>query len=409
MKKSLNPKIIILAAIILITAFFVFFIITQKETKYSIDQNIQKASDYLMAQIKPDGSFVYRVHMDPKQKLKRKYNILRHMGALYSLNMMERYKPGSIHKSKIKKSIKYILDQSLRPAGKDMLGVWSSSKLSGTPFMQDQVKLGAIGLTLVTLCDSFEFIKDIVTLEQLKKLGDFAIYMQKEDGGFYSKYFKTTGREDKWTSLYYPGEAAFGLVELYKLTNEKKYLNAAIKAIVFLYNERKDLPDAKIPADHWALIASDKILATAKDINPEVKTKILKHAESVVRSILVGQINTHDIEAVKGGFTDWGRPTPTSTRIEGLTAIYPHLTTKMLKELTWNSIEKAIVFTRNAQIVSGKYAGAWPRSILKLNSKKKTKKIKNFNRRAREIRIDYVQHALSALISYQTIKRTYKL
>ena len=118
----------------------------------------------------------------------------------------------------------------------------------------------------------------------------------------------------------------------------------------------------------------------------------------------MGQINTHDIEVVKGGFTDWGRPTPISTRIEGLTAIYPHLTTKMLQELTWNSIERAVVFTRNAQIVSGKYAGAWPRSILKLKSKKKSKKIKNFNRRAREIRIDYVQHALSALISYQTTK-----
>ena len=43
---------------------------------------------------------------------------------------------------------------------------------------------------------------------------------------------------------------------------------------MFLYNERKNLPDAKIPADHWALIASDKILTTVKDINPKVKTKI---------------------------------------------------------------------------------------------------------------------------------------
>lgn len=47
-----------------------------------------------------------------------------------------------------------------------------------------------------------------------------------------------------------------------------------------------------------------------------------------------------------------------------------------------------------AQLTEGRYAGGIPRAVGRFGNDRK------FNRRHREIRIDYVQHALSAMIQY---------
>ncbi len=52
-------------------------------------------------------------------------------------------------------------------------------------------------------------------------------------------------------------------------------------------------------------------------------------------------------------------------------------------------------FLLRAQITKGKYSGGIPRAVGRLSSNKA------FNRRIREIRIDYVQHALSAMVQYE--------
>ena len=52
-------------------------------------------------------------------------------------------------------------------------------------------------------------------VEFLRRLGNFLLFMQNKDGGFYSKFIpEKGGRDDSWTSLYYPGEAALGLIML---------------------------------------------------------------------------------------------------------------------------------------------------------------------------------------------------
>lgn len=56
----------------------------------------------------------------------------------------------------------------------------------------------------------------------------------------------------------------------------------------------------------------------------------------------------------------------------------------------------------NAQIKEGKYSGAIPRAVEPLKKGRKSF-VKRFNRRVTEIRVDYVQHALSAMIKYVQI------
>ena len=62
-------------------------------------------------------------------------------------------------------------------------------------------------------------------------------------------------------------------------------------------------------------------------------------------------------------------------------------------------INDGLLFLLRAQLRSGQYAGGIPRAIKEL-SEKHPQFNNSFNRRVTEIRIDYVQHALSAMILY---------
>ncbi len=398
MKKVKNTLLLIT----LLTCFFAGCstntqsLVAEQDNKPNYEQSISQAGEYLQSQIQASGQFIYRVHMNPNQKLQRKYNILRHMGTLYALKMLDNYRPGSVDNAKMKQSITYMLEQALAPVEGTMLGMWSSEEIVGTKGMKRQIKLGAIGLTLVTLCQNYDLIKDEYPLESLEKLGDFALFMQKENGGFYSKYYEKEGFDRRWNSLYYPGEMAFGFVELFNLTGKQKYMDGAVNAMLYLYNERKDKPATKIEADHWALIATDKIFAYSPDLDSEIRAKLLAHGKQVVEKILSDRVIDHPVSELNGSFNADGRPTPTSTRVEGLVAIYPHIDDAALKAITYQAIVDASAFLLNAQISTGKYAGAWPRAIIKLEEE--SRRALKHNRRAEEIRIDYVQHALSALI-----------
>ncbi len=55
-------------------------------------------------------------------------------------------------------------------------------------------------------------------------------------------------------------------------------------------------------------------------------------------------------------------------------------------------------FLLRAQISEGEFAGAIPRAIGKIG--RNISYADEFNRRVTEVRIDYVQHALSAMIQY---------
>jgi len=66
------------------------------------------------------------------------------------------------------------------------------------------------------------------------------------------------------------------------------------------------------------------------------------------------------------------------------------------------AIDEGIQFLLRSQIRSGKYAGGIPRAIQVL-PEDHPQFTESFNHRATEVRIDYVQHALSAMLQYERI------
>ena len=370
-----------------------------------LETTIQRSANYLSNACEVDGKFIYRVNLNPRVEVIPRYNILRHAGTIYALAMAFDQYPDEITKAAMIRAGRFLRNQSIRPlpGRTDLLAVWTNPHLSlrSEPV---QAKLGGTGLGLVALL-SIEKIKPGETsIADLRKLGNFLRYMQKSDGSFYSKYIPDEGgRSKRWKSLYYPGEAALGLLMLYERDPSVVWLDAAADAVAHLARLRAN--QTEVEADHWALLATAKLLPIyERSKQPLPVEDIRNHAVQICRSILrqAEQLSTNS--STYGCFTGDGRTTPTATRLEGLLAALTFLPPKNedLRHRITENVKKGIFFLLSAQVANGEHAGAIPRAVHPLphNHPGFTR---SFNRRVTEVRIDYVQHALSAMIQYQRI------
>lgn len=362
---------------------------------------IDSAAAYLATQVNEDGSFIYRVNMNPNVKLEERYNILRHAGTIYSLTMYQsRYANPKVMEA-IERSIHYLRTKAIAPLDKEgkVRAVWSipSVNKTGAPL---QAKLGGNGLGLVALLSYDKLRPDQIPLEELRSLGRFIVYMQKENGDFYSKFIPSEGgRNDEWVSLFYPGEAALGLVMLYEKDPDPLWLNAAAKAINYLAETRKN--EDVVPEDHWALLATERLMRLQVKL-PVSRNLLLHHSKQIITIMLSAQIYAPSLAEIHGGFTTDGRTTPAATRLEGLLASHEFLPQALpIHAYVAAAAPLGIEFLLNAQVQEGAFRGAYPRSTRMLAGT--SPEAAAANARATEVRIDYVQHALSALIQYQDI------
>jgi hypothetical protein len=191
-----------------------------------------------------------------------------------------------------------------------------------------------------------------------------------------------------WQSLYYPGEAALGFVALYEADHSREWLMAAGKALAYLSRSRAGL--STVPADHWALIATAKLLPYCGDGKCGVSREELKrHAIQVCQSILRDQFKGSSAVGLDGAFDSLGRTTPAATRLEGLLAALEFLPKGELLERIESASRRGVSFLLRAQVTVGSEMGGLQGAILT--------KDRGFS----EIRIDYVQHALCTFLRYK--------
>lgn len=402
---SLRRKRLLMVVLALFLSVFLVTCSAVSSREKQVKEAVDMAADYLMDTVQDDGMFVYRVNMNPEVNVSEKYNMLRHAGTIYSMASYYQREPNEELLSAIEKAGAYLRDESIAPIedGEGVLAVWSYNDVnrSGSP---DQVKLGGTGLGLVALMSIEQIEPGFTPLEDLQALGRSIIFMQKEDGSFYSKYVPSQGGlQDEWTSLYYPGEAALGLMMLYENDPSEEWLNAASKVLEYLAISRQG--QVNVPADHWALLATAKLLSLDNvDELPVSRDLLIEHAIQITKVILDDQVLEADDPMYVGGFTWDGRTTPTATRLEGLQAVLTFLPVDEveLRGQIESAVETGIDFLLASQVMAdefdGQFEGAIPRAIDFVSDE--AYEADDFNRRATEVRIDYVQHALSAMIQY---------
>jgi hypothetical protein len=188
---------------------------------------------------------------------------------------------------------------------------------------------------------------------------------------------------------------------LYEIDPDLRWLEAAARGIGYLAHTRKLTED--VPADHWALIATDKLLPKLDILRkPYVeRQELIDHARQILEVMLSQQKTTLEDPDVIGSFLEDARTTPTATRLEGMLAALRFLPNDLtdLRSRLERACELGIAFLMRNQIHEGPLKGGMPRAARYLSEIEKNDK---FNARVGEVRIDYVQHALSAMMDYQT-------
>ena len=201
--------------------------------------------------------------------------------------------------------------------------------------------------------------------KELRKLGAFIESLQSKDTGELTcKYKWGIGPYDKYFSLYQPGEAALGMVTLAELelaiedqeqhkmvtstdlelehqqykqhftrTKEsysQRWIQVASNALLYLERFRRDLNLQDIEPDHWALLATAKLLPILDRLRNEKSLEsherkqvdleyslIYSHGVKVAHSIVANH-TTKGLKNHNGCFTFDERTHPTSMRLEGL-------------------------------------------------------------------------------------------
>ncbi|MBN2717589.1 MAG: hypothetical protein JXX14_17185 [Deltaproteobacteria bacterium] len=376
-------------------------ILSQADVEQAILRTVQQMKLLMHA----DGQFTYRFHLDDSVEYTPKYNMLRHAGAMYALDQyLSLFKDETVVAT-IQNGARFMKQCCFKPIpNTSTRTIWKLTSPEASDV--ETAKLGGAGLGLIAAVVSSNQDTNVVfSIEELRQIGEFILFMQKEDGSFYSKYAASTAaRDDSWTSLYYPGEAALGLLYLNGMSPHPKWVEAANRALLHLARTRKEQRD--VPHDHWALIATSKLLAVADNAEVSVADRRthITHVIQLCLAIIESQELT-DGSAVHGAFDPFGKTTPAATRVEGLVAAWQVLpdSHRELKKRIWTAVNAGVAFLVRAQVQSGVHSGAFPRAIASMTDN--DKEARRFNSRMNEVRIDYLQHALSAMLGWLKVRQ----
>lgn len=358
---------------------------------------IQAATAFLASSCDAQGRFAYRLHVEePGDQSAGDYNVLRHAGSLYALDQAWRTHQDPAALAALRRGARYLVEHHLRSVvGKPGLKVIASR--TGEEVTQSTAKLGGAGLGLVALCAARQVDPELVSLEDLRGLARFVLWAQRPDGSFRAKFFLERGAWSSFVSLYYPGEAILGLLRLYSLDPDPAWLMAAAKAAAFLARSRRELPAAKLPHDHWLLIAGGELLPRWGELKqaPAPLAEVRLHLDRLASLFLAVQAEVAAAGRYPGSFHASGGVCPSATRVEGLVA-YASLRGSPSPEAPARAqllagIQLGARFLERAQLLEDpRLCGSFPRGLIESSEEPL--------RRRGEVRVDFTQHSLSALL-----------
>ncbi len=385
--------------LIFLTLVAIFVSILYKDAKRNAKEDtkdlpyyneISLSMNYIDRNILEDGRFQYRRNIDSDINYENTtYNSLRHAGTLYSMYMYEQYGLVQKYKEARIKSSKYFVERYVKKLGSNKYVVISLPEEENIKF--PIAKSGAAGVALCALSNLYK--ENEIELEILQGLGEFLLYVQNEEGNVYAYYdLKSKAINKEAEALYYPGEAAAGLMYLYEIDPQQKWLDAAKKALLYIANTRKDL-SLDMPFDHWSVLAIEKLFK-ANLVTPEEKSLLRNYAEQMAIPMLSNQI-TNVNNSYFGAFKDNIRPCSLGTIMEGLSSVYFCTDNDNLKKIIYKSLSIGCMFLSKVQVKTGEQAGGLPNSANWVKP--------GVTPNASVIRIDNVQHVVTGWLKFQNI------
>ncbi len=200
-----------------------------------LDGLIMRGSLYLASQVDESGRFNYGWYPCFDQPV-HGYNSLRHASSLYA--MIEAYEVAGDERLKdaIERGLSYLTERLIKRV--EHQGVTVAVLVDA----QNEVKLGGNAVCLLALVKYSEVHQTDRYHGLLEQLAATICLMQDaETGGFsHVLHYPALTLKAQFRTIYYDGEAAFGLLRLYALTGDQRWLDTVERAF-----------EAFITKEHW--------------------------------------------------------------------------------------------------------------------------------------------------------------
>ncbi|WP_324740274.1 Mur ligase family protein [Tsuneonella sp. CC-YZS046] len=213
-----------------------------KLTADDLERLIAAGSNYLASQVREDGCFHYGWHPCFDRPI-GSYNGLRHASSLYAMLEAWEVTRSDALKDAIDRALDYLTNKLIRtmrlPEGGE------------AAFLVDEgneIKLGANAVAILALVKHAELTGASRNAGLLEKLGLGILHMQDPATGSFVHVldYPTLKVRQAFRIIYYEGEAAFGLLRLYGLTGDARWLKAVENAFEHFIREKHWKSH-----DHW--------------------------------------------------------------------------------------------------------------------------------------------------------------
>lgn len=356
---------------------------------------------FLVDHLAPNGRYIYERDLASGRGSSPKpggpYSIPRHAGTTYFLAELYRLTGESFLREPIERAFAH-LSELIAVGG--CHGTLPYGPLAGQPFAcvldrgHSHAHLGSTALTVVALVEYRRATDDPRYDTMARQLTEWILFMQRPDGSFAHVYDTKTQEQRPEQLLYYSGEAALALARMHSVFGEERYRDAAARAldhIVGWYDEFF-LGGFFFGEEHWTCIAAEAIhpavdtrryLAFCQDYARFLRDQQIQPGEFADQAQYVGSYNVTPFIMPQN--------TPAGSRTESMISTYLLLRAHgRADDALRAQIEAALGYTLGQQIradhdyfVSQRVRGAGAITAGPADW---------------SVRIDYVQHACSALI-----------
>ncbi len=209
------------------------------------------AGQFLVDQVKPDGSFVYGMYPRFDNDIEG-YNIVRHSSTIWSLICLWRITGDKELVEVLERTIDHMLSQVVY-SGEDTAYLYEESA--------DEIKLGGCGVAVIALTEYMDAFGNDRYADVCRALGrGILTLLDQQTGEYYHVLNGDFSRKEEFRTVYYDGEATFALCRLYGLTGEEQWLTAARAAVDHFIEA--DYTQYK---DHWVAYSMNEITKYVDD------------------------------------------------------------------------------------------------------------------------------------------------
>ncbi|MBC6118059.1 poly(glycerol-phosphate) alpha-glucosyltransferase [Listeria innocua] len=212
---------------------------------------VENAGEYLAHQVNATGEFNYGWFACFDKKIKH-YNSLRHASTTYS--MLEAYELTG------NKAILEAATKALTYLEKHFIYEKDDMAFLIEPELRE-VKLGGSAATLLALTKYMHITGTKTYLPLCRKIANAILSLQDENGKFtHVLEYPSLEVKDIFRIIYYDGEAVFGLLRLYEIDRDSKWLDAAAKSFNHFIKDKYWQNH-----DHWLSYCANEITKYIKD------------------------------------------------------------------------------------------------------------------------------------------------